>query len=31
LAEGRNVDLRRLLALAEGQTSTEGAYVKTWR
>lgn len=31
LGEGRSVDLGRLLALAEGQTSTEGAYVKTWR
>lgn len=31
LAEGRNVDLSRLLAFAEGQASTQGAYVKTWR
>ncbi|MCL4764902.1 MAG: U32 family peptidase [Hyphomicrobiaceae bacterium] len=31
MAEGRSVDLDRLLALAEGQTSTQGAYAKTWR
>jgi len=31
LAEGRSVDLDRLLALAEGQSSTQGAYAKTWR
>ncbi len=31
LHEGRGADLTRLLALAEGQSSTEGAYVKTWR
>jgi putative protease len=31
LGSGREVDLNRLLALAEGQASTQGAYVKTWR
>lgn len=31
LAEGRSVDLDRLLALAEGQASTQGAYAKAWR
>lgn len=31
IAEGRSVDLDRLLALAEGQASTQGAYAKTWR
>src|SRR5690606_37823853 len=31
IAEGSSVDLDRLLALAEGQSSTQGAYAKTWR
>lgn len=31
MSEGRFVDLDRLLALAEGQSSTQGAYAKTWR
>jgi putative protease len=31
LGSGREADLNRLLALAEGQASTQGAYVKTWR
>lgn len=31
LAGGRAVDLNRLLALAEGQKVTSGAYAKTWR
>ncbi len=31
MAEGHSVDLDRLLALAEGQSSTQGAYAKTWR
>src|SRR5690606_27952968 len=31
MAEGHPIDLDRLLALAEGQSSTHGAYAKTWR
>ncbi len=31
LAAGKPVDTRRLLALAEGQAETQGAYKKTWR